>query len=77
MLNFSSYRYLAIVVLMTAESACIPIPSELTMPFGGALAAGAVAGVRDRSDHRRYHAATEAVVNPHKVSGRTCVRGPK
>ena len=40
----SSYGYLAILLLMTAESACIPVPSELTMPFGGAIAAGAVAG---------------------------------
>ena len=40
-----SYGYLAIFVLMLAESACIPVPSELTMPLGGALAAGAVAGV--------------------------------
>jgi membrane protein DedA with SNARE-associated domain len=29
---------------MAAESACIPIPSELIMTFGGALAAGAVPG---------------------------------
>src|SRR5260221_7757768 len=29
---------------MMAESACIPIPSELIMTFGGALAAGAVPG---------------------------------
>src|SRR5258708_40002475 len=29
---------------MVAESACIPIPSELIMTFGGALAAGAVPG---------------------------------
>jgi membrane protein DedA with SNARE-associated domain len=40
-----SYGYLAILLLMTAESACIPVPSELTMPFGGAIAAGAVPGV--------------------------------
>jgi membrane protein DedA with SNARE-associated domain len=40
----SSYGYAAILLLMLAESACIPIPSELTMPFGGAIAAGAVAG---------------------------------
>jgi len=40
----SSYGYLAIALLMLAESACIPVPSELTMPFGGAIAAGAVAG---------------------------------
>lgn len=41
----SAYGYLAILLLMTAEAACIPVPSELTMPLGGALAAGAVAGV--------------------------------
>src|ERR1039457_6887467 len=29
---------------MVAESACIPVPSELIMPFGGALAAGAIPG---------------------------------
>src|SRR5215831_19491490 len=29
---------------MLAESACIPVPSELIMTFGGALAAGAVPG---------------------------------
>ncbi len=39
----ASYGYLAIFVLMVAESACIPVPSEVTMVFGGALAAGAVA----------------------------------
>jgi membrane protein DedA with SNARE-associated domain len=40
-----THGYIAIFILMVAESACIPIPSELTMPLGGALAAGAVAGV--------------------------------
>jgi membrane protein DedA with SNARE-associated domain len=40
----SSYGYLAVFILMLAESACIPIPSELTMPLAGALSAGAVAG---------------------------------
>jgi len=40
----SSYGYLAIFVLMVAESACIPVPSELIMTLGGALAAGAVPG---------------------------------
>src|SRR3984885_14655210 len=29
---------------MLAESACVPVPSEVIMMFGGALAAGAVAG---------------------------------
>ena len=42
----ATYGYVAIFLLMTAESACIPIPSELIMTFGGALAAGAVPGSR-------------------------------
>jgi membrane protein DedA with SNARE-associated domain len=37
---------LAVFLLMAAESACIPIPSEVIMLFGGALAGGAVAGAR-------------------------------
>lgn len=40
----TTYGYAAIFVLMVAESACIPIPSELIMTFAGAVAAGAVAG---------------------------------
>jgi membrane protein DedA with SNARE-associated domain len=40
----ATYGYLAVFVLMAAESACIPVPSELIMLFGGALASGAVAG---------------------------------
>jgi membrane protein DedA with SNARE-associated domain len=35
------HGYLAIFVLMVLESACIPIPSEVTMVFGGALASSA------------------------------------
>jgi len=40
----TAYGYVAVFVLMMAESACIPIPSELIMTLGGALAAGAVPG---------------------------------
>jgi membrane protein DedA with SNARE-associated domain len=40
----SQYGYFAVFVLMLAESACIPVPSEVVMMFGGALAAGAVPG---------------------------------
>jgi LPXTG-motif cell wall-anchored protein len=40
----SQYGYIAVFLLMLAESACIPIPSEVIMMFGGALAAGAVPG---------------------------------
>ena len=38
------YGYLAVFVLMVLESACVPIPSEVTMLFGGALASAAVRG---------------------------------
>jgi membrane protein DedA with SNARE-associated domain len=40
----TQYGYLAVFVLMLAESACIPVPSEVIMLLGGALAAGAVPG---------------------------------
>jgi membrane protein DedA with SNARE-associated domain len=40
----TSYGILAVFVLMLAESACIPVPSEFIMLLGGALAGGAVAG---------------------------------
>ncbi len=40
----AEYGYLAIFVLMLLESACIPIPSEVTMLFGGALTTAAFAG---------------------------------
>jgi membrane protein DedA with SNARE-associated domain len=40
----ATYGYVAVFLLMLAESACIPIPSELIMTFGGAVAAGAIAG---------------------------------
>lgn len=36
--------YLAVFVLMLAESACIPVPSEVVMPVAGALAAGVTLG---------------------------------
>jgi membrane protein DedA with SNARE-associated domain len=38
------YGYAAVFVLMVLESACIPIPSEVTMLFGGALASPAFSG---------------------------------
>lgn len=40
----AQYTYVAVFVLMLAESACIPVPSEVIMLLGGALASGAVAG---------------------------------
>ena len=40
----TSYGLVAVFLLMLAESACIPIPSELIMTFAGAVAGGAIAG---------------------------------
>ena len=45
----SQYGYAAIFVLMLLESACIPIPSEVTMLFGGALTSAAFAGSGQRA----------------------------
>lgn len=42
--TLTNYGYLAVFVLMILESACIPVPSEVTMLFGGALATTAVGG---------------------------------
>jgi membrane protein DedA with SNARE-associated domain len=44
------YGYAAVFVLMTLESACIPVPSEVTMLFGGALASAAFAGAGQELD---------------------------
>jgi membrane protein DedA with SNARE-associated domain len=46
------YGYLAVFVLMVLESACIPVPSEVTMLFGGALANSAfVASLGSQGEH--------------------------
>ena len=42
--NVSTYGYGAIFLLMLLESACVPIPSEITMLVGGALTTAAFAG---------------------------------
>jgi membrane protein DedA with SNARE-associated domain len=39
----AQYGYLAVFILMVLESACVPIPSEVTMLFGGALASASFA----------------------------------
>ncbi|HEY1585771.1 MAG TPA: DedA family protein [Polyangia bacterium] len=39
-----SMGYLGIVLLMAIESACIPLPSEIIMPFAGAVTLASVAG---------------------------------
>jgi membrane protein DedA with SNARE-associated domain len=35
----TNYGLLIIFVLMAAENACLPIPSEVVVPYGGVLAA--------------------------------------
>jgi membrane protein DedA with SNARE-associated domain len=35
--QISSFGYLGVVFLMAIESACIPLPSEIIMPFAGTL----------------------------------------
>ncbi len=39
--DIAQYGYIAIFLLMVLESACVPIPSEVTMLFGGALVSAA------------------------------------
>ncbi len=36
----AALSYPGIIFLMALESACVPVPSEIVMPFGGALASG-------------------------------------
>jgi membrane protein DedA with SNARE-associated domain len=42
--EITRYGYVAVFLLMVLESACVPIPSEVTMLFGGALASAAFSG---------------------------------
>ncbi|HET9077239.1 MAG TPA: DedA family protein [Acidimicrobiales bacterium] len=41
--SVAHHGYAAVFVLMVLESACIPVPSEVIMLFGGALAGGLLA----------------------------------
>ena len=41
--QIANHGYMAVFLLMLLESACIPIPSEVIMLFGGALAGGLLA----------------------------------
>lgn len=45
----SSGGYTGIALLMAIESACIPLPSEVIMPFAGALTTAAVAATMSRA----------------------------
>jgi membrane protein DedA with SNARE-associated domain len=54
----SSGGYLGIVLLMAIESACIPLPSEVIMPFSGALTVPAIAAVYHHAPLRLLWVAT-------------------
>ena len=45
----SKTGYVGVIILMAIESACIPLPSEIIMPFAGALAVPAVASSHNTS----------------------------
>jgi membrane protein DedA with SNARE-associated domain len=45
-----SYGYLAIFFLTVLEAACIPIPSEITLGLGGAMASGAIGASKHHLD---------------------------
>jgi len=45
-----SYGYFAIFFLTVLEAACIPIPSEVTLGLGGAMATGAIVGSKHHLD---------------------------
>jgi membrane protein DedA with SNARE-associated domain len=44
--TIGSHGYLAVFLLMAVSSACVPIPSEVVMVFGGALATAAFASAQ-------------------------------
>ena len=54
----SALGYPGIVLLMAIESACIPLPSEVIMPFSGALIVPAVASLYQRDPFSLFWVAT-------------------
>jgi membrane protein DedA with SNARE-associated domain len=54
----SALGYPGIVLLMAIESACIPLPSEVIMPFSGALVVPAVASFYGREPFSLFWVAT-------------------
>src|SRR5713101_117434 len=47
--TISTMGYLGVVLLMAIESACIPLPSEIIMPFAGAVTIASIASVHGAS----------------------------
>jgi membrane protein DedA with SNARE-associated domain len=58
----SSTGYWGIVLLMAIESACIPLPSEIIMPFAGALTVPAIAAQYGREPFSLWWVATAGAI---------------
>src|SRR5690242_4756747 len=58
----ASSGYLGIVLLMAIESACIPLPSEVIMPFSGALTVPAIASQYGRTAFHLLWVATAGAI---------------
>src|ERR1700739_2073647 len=54
----STTGYLGVALLMAIESACIPLPSEVIMPFSGALIVPAIAAQYHRTPFTLFWVAT-------------------
>ena len=73
--TISAGGYLGIAVLMAIESACIPLPSEIIMPFAGYLASTGRFNLARWSLRRVRSAATLALPSPtdRRIGGRPLV----
>ncbi len=58
----SNYGYVAVFVMMALGSACIPIPSEIVMLFGGALASSGFAAAALNDPTKQLNFAAIVVV---------------
>jgi membrane protein DedA with SNARE-associated domain len=58
----STTGYWGIVLLMAIESACIPLPSEIIMPFSGALTVSAIATQYGREPFSLWWVATAGAI---------------
>jgi membrane protein DedA with SNARE-associated domain len=58
----STTGYWGIVLLMAIESACIPLPSEIIMPFAGALTVPAIAAQYGRETFSLWWVATAGAI---------------
>lgn len=60
--GISTTGYLGIMLMMAIESACIPLPSEVIMPFSGALVVPEVAAAYGRNPFSLFWVATAGAI---------------